>query len=152
MAFDLDDEEYEATRKLYKGGDTNVGSIQVGEYIRTLDGYIDKVEGVTNRTIICNNSYLYKKDITKHSKNIIDILEKDDFIIYKTGIYSMQQKGFITEGLYRENPNKIKLRVNSNYISTENVIILAVVTHEQFNSIMYEVEEENGFKRSKRNN
>jgi hypothetical protein len=37
MAFDLDDEEYEATRKLYKVDDTNVGDIE--EHINNLKEY-----------------------------------------------------------------------------------------------------------------
>ena len=57
--------------------------IEVGEYIRTKNGKIDKV--INNNCympqyIECEKSLLYKEDIVKHSKNIIDLIEVGDFV------------------------------------------------------------------------
>ena len=63
--------------------------IEVGEYVRIKKGYIRKIDKIEkcpickkeeyiNKEIIKNlhfeNSY-HKKDIVKHSKNIIDLIE-----------------------------------------------------------------------------
>ena len=57
--------------------------IEVGEYIRTKNGKIDKV--INNNCympqyIECEKSLLYKEDIVNHSKNIIDLIEVGDFV------------------------------------------------------------------------
>lgn len=59
-------------------------------YIRTKDGIIDKViikyNGKCNnpkcneRHISCKYNYYNEADIVKHSKNIIDLIEKDDYV------------------------------------------------------------------------
>ena len=57
--------------------------IEVGEYIRTKNGKIDKV--INNNCympqyIECEKSLLYKEDIVNHSKNIIDLIEVGDIV------------------------------------------------------------------------
>ena len=57
--------------------------IEIGEYIRTKNGKIDKV--INNNCympqyIECKKSLLYKEDIIKHSKNIIDLIEVGDYV------------------------------------------------------------------------
>lgn len=57
--------------------------IEVGEYIRTKNGKIDKV--INNNCympqyIECEKSLLYKEDIVKHSKIIIDLVESGDYV------------------------------------------------------------------------
>ena len=57
--------------------------IEVGEYIRTKNGKIDKV--INNNCympqyIECEKSLLYKEDIVNHSKNLIDLIEEGDFV------------------------------------------------------------------------
>lgn len=52
--------------------------IEVGEYVRTKSGKIDKV--INNnyympQCIECEKSLVYKEDIVNHSKNIIDLIE-----------------------------------------------------------------------------
>ena len=52
--------------------------IEVGEYVRTKKGKIDKVTNdncYMPQYIECKKSLLYKEDIIKHSKNIIDLIE-----------------------------------------------------------------------------
>ena len=57
--------------------------IEVGEYVRTKNGKIDKV--INNNCympqyIECEKSLLYKEDIVNHSKNLIDLIEEGDFV------------------------------------------------------------------------
>lgn len=57
--------------------------IEVGEYVRTKNGKIDKV--INNNCympqyIECEKSLLYKEDIVNHSKDLIDLLEVRDIV------------------------------------------------------------------------
>lgn len=51
--------------------------IEVGEYIRTCTGEIYKYEKSIEYTYKCDNFY---GRIVKHSKNIIDLIEKEDYV------------------------------------------------------------------------
>ena len=158
MAFDLDDEKYRATRKLNGVEWEEDKEIQVGDYVRTKNGKIRKLISVVaqyyilDKFDITEKSQYELKDIIKHSKNIIDILEDKDFV--KIEFYSPR---------YQERVTRIFeiSRLEDKYITFENIhcdlfmvdgkwvnhderlkpIIKSVVTHEQFNSIMYRVEE-----------
>ena len=57
--------------------------IEVGEYVRTKSGKIDKV--INNnyympQYIECEKGIVDKENIVKHSKNIIDLIEVGDFV------------------------------------------------------------------------
>lgn len=65
--------------------------IEVGEYVRTKDGLIDKVQNYSFSQNIwhckngmsideCNCIGTHLKDIVKHSKNIIDLIEEGDYV------------------------------------------------------------------------
>ena len=59
--------------------------IKVGEYVRTFNGLIGKVVQLTdsgNYTIRIYNGaeYVVRAVITKHSKNIIDLIEVGDYV------------------------------------------------------------------------
>ena len=64
--------------------------IEVNEYVRTKNGIIDKViieyNGKCNKPncsekhISCKYNYYNEKDIVKHSKQLIDLIEKDDYV------------------------------------------------------------------------
>lgn len=84
MAFDLDDQEYEATRKMF-----NKDEIEVGEYVRTEFGNIGKFyrPASENSDVYCiyiepsGLKYTTRYDcITKHSKNITDLIEVGDVV------------------------------------------------------------------------
>ena len=165
---DLDDEKLRATRKL-NGADAvtgkNVGDIKIGVYVRNEDGYIEKIESLDKATNIYEDEEgklrkwegedIYGNEyttlITKHSKNIIDLLENGDFTAIE--FYSPR---------YEERVTRIFEVVKiDNYITFENMhcdlfikdgkwsikdgrlkpIIKTIVTHEQFNSVMYKVKE-----------
>lgn len=67
-----------------------MSEIEVGEYVKTKDGIIDKViikyNGKCNnpncdkKHISCKYNYYNEKDIVKHSKNILDLIEVGDFV------------------------------------------------------------------------
>ena len=99
MAFDLDDEENEATRiangASKKCRDKNI-DIEVGEYVRTINGEI----GIFDRYSSRKENSLYKSPfncfikiknrktplqccedyIAKHSKQLIDLIEVGDYV------------------------------------------------------------------------
>ena len=57
--------------------------IEVGEYVRTKSGKIDKV--INNNCympqyIECEKSIVYKEDIVKHSKIISEVVEVGDYV------------------------------------------------------------------------
>ena len=57
--------------------------IEIGEYVRTKNGKIDKV--INNNCympqyIECEKSLLYKEDIVNHSKDLVDLIEEGDFV------------------------------------------------------------------------
>ena len=88
---DLTDEEIIATRKLNGVDDDLYRKIDIGEYIRTKNGYIIRVDENTN---IFNFGYkeqyvdmettrygfTYEDEIVKHSKQLIDLIEVGDFV------------------------------------------------------------------------
>lgn len=97
MAFDLDDEENEATRiangASRESRDKNI-NIEVGEYVRTINKGIRRIDSIDNNKTV--NKYLYftgiedfegkeykiikKTEIVKHSKQLIDLIEVGDIV------------------------------------------------------------------------
>ena len=72
--------------------------IEVGEYVRTKDGRIDKVEIFSvgcvwhceNGMCIdgCNHIVTHLEEIIKHSKQLIDLIEIGDIVEIRTGLHS----------------------------------------------------------------
>ena len=64
--------------------------MEVGEYVRTKDGVIGKViKGLNNRVFLDNLGYaVLIKDIVKHSKQLIDLIEVGDVLEIRTGLHS----------------------------------------------------------------
>lgn len=89
MAFDLDEEELRATRKMNKA---DRDEIEVNEYVRTKNGVIDKVDtlyGMIENTVhLENQKWFDTKNIVKHSKQLIDLIEVGDIVEIRTGLYS----------------------------------------------------------------
>lgn len=81
MAFDLDEDELRATRKMNKA-DRN--EIEVNDYVRTKNGVIDKVDAlygmIENTVHLENQKWFDIKNIVKHSKQLIDLVECGDFV------------------------------------------------------------------------
>ena len=106
--------------------------IEVGEYVRTSKGKLLKVENEKTLQIIKFLSVEYG-DIVKHSKNIIDLIEKYEFANERL-IIDIDRKN-----------NKICLlepfddrNLSDSFIVWYDIKdIKSIVTKEQFNSVKY---------------
>lgn len=114
--------------------------IEVGDWIRSKDGFIGKVRRITYDDMEKSNYYICEKDnimasnylenIAKHSKIISEIVEVGDYVNGQEVIEVREQEGkiYLMTGY-----------VPQSYIKED---IKSIVTHEQMASIEYKVEEE----------
>lgn len=113
--------------------------IEAGEYVRTENGKIDKV--------VSNNCYMEKyikaekgfiscKNIVKHSKQLIDLIEGGDIVKYRL-------KNFKYTNVTRVNvirdvrSNKESILIDG--YNLEQINILEILTKEQYNINCYKV-------------
>ncbi len=146
---DLDDEELRATRKLYKVDvvtGENVGNIQIGEYVRINKDRryigIGKLVRISSadKTIYVEMSVnslpisYDKEQITKHSKNIIDLIEVGDYVNgEKVLCFKNENCDYDIGTEYSDDFGE--------YYGYNEEEIKTIVTKEQFNAIEYKVEE-----------
>jgi len=120
--------------------------IEVNEYVRTKDGIVDKViieyDGKCNNSncnekhISCKYNYYNEKDIVKHSKQLIDLIEIGD-IVNGMEVLDIHKPRDLWE--------PIEIRVDSrytNFILAED--IKTVLTKENYVAICYKVGGEDG--------
>lgn len=115
--------------------------IEVNEYVRTKDGIIDKViieyDGKCNNSncdekhISCKYNYYNEKDIVKHSKQLIDLIEEGDIV-----------NGMEVLDIYKPRDlwEPIEIRVDSrytNFILAEDIKI--ILTKESYMANCYKV-------------
>ncbi|HJJ05192.1 MAG TPA: hypothetical protein OIM45_04945 [Clostridiaceae bacterium] len=107
--------------------------IEVNDYVRTKNGVIDKVDAlygmIKNTVHLENQKWFDTKNIVNHSKQLIDLIEVGDYVNGK--LIHKIDKGTNYCYLYYGN---CKTFVNYQ--------IKSIVTHEQFSSIEYKVEED----------
>lgn len=135
----------------------NKADICVGDYVRTKQGYIARIERIDNDFIDCDSSvysnygeespllpinmklldgtHLRAIDyITKHSKNIIDLIEVGDILTYEhPALKKTYLERIDTEG---------HLQILKEFFKEKSMIIKSVVTHEMFSSMQYIVKED----------
>lgn len=122
--------------------------IKVGEYVRTKTGKIYKIDKIDKCPICKEKEYInieikgdlhfentyHKKDIVKHSPNIIDLIEEGDYVngmeVIKIGSEHREIKVLYYNGYYTDNLTLTEADINS------------VVTKEQFNQMEYIVGDE----------
>lgn len=123
--------------------------IKVGDYIRSKDGYIDKVERIVYDELekknyyVCEKSVMasgFKEDIVKHSSNILELIQVRDIIKYieQTEGREGAEVGetYITD-IHSENElEEIKKEIQENGIK-----LLSIVTKEQLKSVEFRLEE-----------
>lgn len=142
MAFDLDEDELKATRKMNKA-DRN--EIEVGEYIRTKDGIIDKViieyDGKCNnpncseKHISCKYNYYNEKEIVKHSKQLIDLIEVKDLVCFKNKLQnSLENEEMIIHIFDNDTLEEVKQAIERGEIE-----LLEILTKKQFEQNSYKV-------------
>ena len=118
--------------------------IEVGEYVRTDNGIIGKYvkyRGIEDRI---ENNYRWigfdiEKDIVNHSKRIIDLIEKDDFVngrkVQQVFIDPFtKKKRLLIEG------TEVNWQGDMSSIYCEAEDIKTILTHEQFQQNAYRLE------------
>lgn len=125
--------------------------MKVGDYVRTKNGNIRKIEEVINKDynepdygvdkIVINieevedtiymEPFLYKEDIIKSSPNIIDLIEVGDYV---NGKKVDKYQGKL--GVFCELPNGKWEFIE---LTNEHYLISSIVTKEQFKNMEYEV-------------
>lgn len=120
--------------------------IEVGEWIRSKDGFIGKVQKINYDNMEKSNYYICEKDnvmasnylenIAKHSKNIIDLIEVKDVIKYRINNISttLETKGYV-EGIVDISDEKILQKIKSD----KNYHILEILTKESYMANCYKV-------------
>lgn len=120
--------------------------IEVNEYVRTKDGIIDKViieyDGKCNNSncnekhISCKYNYYNEKDIVKHSKQLIDLIEVKDVIKYRINNISttLETKGYV-EGIVDISDEEMLQKIKSD----KNYHILEILTKESYMANCYKV-------------
>lgn len=115
--------------------------IEVGEYVRTENGIIDKVDSlcgmIENTVYLKQQSLWFNMDyIVKHSKQLIDLIEVKDVIKYRINNISttLETKGYV-EGIVDISDEEMLQRIKSD----KNYHILEILTKEQFEANCYKV-------------
>lgn len=128
-----------------------MSDIQVGEYVRTKDGYIGKLISINKESwnyleidtqievrkdnLPITHLYLKDENIAKHSFNMKELLKVADFVKYRDG--NLYIEYFVNVyGEYDEEKG-IRLKVNDKYL--EDIEILSVVTNEQMKMREYKI-------------
>lgn len=132
MAFDLNDEELKATREM------NGTDIATSDYVRTDKGIITKAGGDIFTERLINGKSAFGKMIN-HNKDIVHLIKKGDYVNGMYVINTLFIKDNFTETSFvlvnrDEKCTLPPIRIPRNEIKT-------IVTKEQFNSIMYTLEE-----------
>lgn len=119
--------------------------LEVGEYVRTNSGYIGKVTEILDGAVVLRVQTERKSVSTimikKHSKNILDIIEKGDLIKIKLKFHHK------TESIYewKEAPdnNSATWKRMLEQIESGYYEIVSIITKEEFKNknIGYKVEE-----------
>ena len=122
--------------------------IEVGEYVRTKKGRIDKVERFSAGLCIwccengmhideCNCVGIHLEDIVKHSKQLIDLIENKDVLKVKS------DKTILFLGI-DECTSDIKYKELIESIKNGEYELLEILTHEQFEANCYKIGGEDG--------
>lgn len=106
--------------------------IQVGEYVRTDKGLIDKIIGFNGALILFEKDsmcqYTDVNDIAKHSFNIIDLIEVGDYV-----------NGELVIGTAKNNFETLYICLKGIKTIHTSDDIKSIVTKQAFESIKYEV-------------
>lgn len=141
MAFDLDEDELKATRKMNKADSDET---EVNEYVRTDKGKITKIVGIdefidstTFYETEDNPGYmdLCNKNIVKHSKQLIDLIEVKDLVCFKNKLQnSLENEEMIIHIFDNDTLEEVKQAIEKGEIE-----LLEILTHEQFEKNSYKV-------------
>lgn len=116
--------------------------IKENEFIRTKTGKIDKVINnnyYMSQYIECEKRIVEKENIVKHSFNIIDLIETLDILAFKIQGFDFISRGIVYEE-YDARKGEYYNIVNGHRL--EEIQIIKILTHEQYERDCYVVEEE----------
>ena len=102
--------------------------IKVGEYVRTKDGQILKIDSPRDMGYLEEGFPYFKQNIINHSPNIIDLVESEDYV-----------NGEEVDKIRNDGEKYIRTLFNNVY---RNKDIESIVTKEQFQNCEYKVEVE----------
>lgn len=128
--------------------------IEVGEYVRTKEGFIYKIENgeefyedsVDVGIGIISDvdgiwidreclDYIDKRDIVKHSKQLIDLIEVKDLVCFKNKLQnSLENEEMIIHIFDNDTLEEVKQAIEKGEIE-----LLEILTHEQFEDNCYKV-------------
>lgn len=121
--------------------------LKCGEYVRTKNGIIDKVERFSVGCCVwhcengmcideCNCIGTHLEDIVKHSKQLIDLIEVKDVIKYRINNISttLETKGYV-EGIVDISNKEMLQRIKND----KNYEVLEILTHQQYMANCYKV-------------
>ena len=122
--------------------------LKEGIYVRTKNGFIDKVindyKGCCNnpncncKHISCEHNYYDEENIINASDDITDLIKAGDVIETPKGVF---QVGYIENNvIYTDDSKVIACLRKDEHLCFENNIIKSIVTKEQFEAVKYEVE------------
>lgn len=100
--------------------------MNVGDYVRTKDGYIGKAIIITEYVVNIENKKIVEiKDIIESSPNIIDLIEVGDYVNGEKVIYINEKYEY--------------LEVSDEYVIIKKEDIKSIVTHQQFEQVEYKL-------------
>ena len=124
-----------------------MSEIEVGEYVRTKNGIIDKVERFSVGCCVwhcengmcideCNRIGTHLEDIVEHSKQPIDLIEVKDVIKYRINNISttLETKGYV-EGIVDISDEEMLQRI----MNDKNYEILEILTKESYMANCYKI-------------
>lgn len=127
-----------------------MSEIEVGDYVRTKNGIIDKVERFSVGCCVwhcengmcideCNRIGTHLEDIVNHSKQLIDLIEVKDVIKYRINNISttLETKGYV-EGIVDISDEEMLQRIKND----KNYEVLEILTKESYMANCYKVGEE----------
>lgn len=124
--------------------------IQVGEYIRTINGYIAKIKSCAFHTAISDvfnldadfrdsdddlSCQIDSRSIKKHSFDIKELIEAGDLIKYRLNEISREFIDIVKTTKLGTGKNILFV----NFYSLEQLEIISIVTKEQLKALEYEV-------------
>ncbi len=113
--------------------------IEIDEYVRTKNGVIDKVDalyGMIENTVHLENLKWFDiKNIVKHSKQLIDLIEVKDLVCFKNKLQnSLENEEMIIHIFNNETLQEVKQAIDD-----EEIEIISILTKEQYIANCYKV-------------
>ena len=118
--------------------------IEVGEYVRTENGIIDKVDSlcgmIENTVYLKQQSLWFNMDyIVNHSKQLMELIEVKDLVCFKNKLQnSLENEEMIIHIFDNDTPEAISKNTGV-VIEKGKIELLEILTHEQFKKSSYKV-------------